>query len=53
MRKTYNNLILQRLVSELLDELLTLLIRIGIDFKIRTINLDGKNVKVQIWDTAG
>ena len=26
---------------------------IGIDFKIRTINLDGKNVKVQIWDTAG
>ena len=26
---------------------------IGIDFKIKTINLDGKNVKVQIWDTAG
>ena len=25
----------------------------GIDFKINTINLDGKNVKVQIWDTAG
>ena len=25
----------------------------GIDFKIRTISLDGKNVKVQIWDTAG
>ena len=26
---------------------------IGIDFKIRTIELDGKRVKMQIWDTAG
>jgi Ras-related protein Rab-8A len=26
---------------------------IGIDFKIKTINIDGKNVKLQIWDTAG
>ena len=26
---------------------------IGIDFKIKTINLDDKSVKVQIWDTAG
>lgn len=24
-----------------------------IDFKIRTIELDGKRVKLQIWDTAG
>ena len=26
---------------------------VGIDFKIKTVQIDGKNVKLQIWDTAG
>ena len=26
---------------------------IGIDFKIKTIEVDGKKIRLQIWDTAG
>jgi Ras-related protein Rab-1A len=26
---------------------------IGVDFKTKTINVDGKSVKLQVWDTAG
>ena len=31
----------------------TFITTIGIDFKVRTVNIEGKVVKLQIWDTAG
>jgi len=31
----------------------TFITTIGIDFKIKTVHLSGKKVKLQIWDTAG
>ena len=31
----------------------TFITTIGIDFKIKTVHLGGKKVKLQIWDTAG
>ena len=31
----------------------TFISTIGIDFKIKTIEMQGKKIKLQIWDTAG
>merc|ERR1712216_1087638 len=31
----------------------TFISTIGIDFKNKTVELDGKQVKLQLWDTAG
>lgn len=31
----------------------TFITTVGIDFRIKTIHIDGKKIKVQIWDTAG
>ena len=28
-------------------------VTIGIDFKVKSLNLDGYKLKMQIWDTAG
>lgn len=43
--------ILQRFAGESFSG--TYITTIGVDFKIRTVELDGERVKLQIWDTAG
>lgn len=43
--------ILLRYVNE--EYKMTHITTIGVDFKIKTLNIDGSRIKMQIWDTAG
>ena len=43
--------LLIRFADDIFNE--TFISTIGVDFKIRTITVEGKVVKLQIWDTAG
>ncbi|MCL4168763.1 UNVERIFIED_CONTAM: hypothetical protein GTU68_021489 [Idotea baltica] len=43
--------ILLRYVNE--EYKMTHITTIGVDFKIKTINIDGVKIRMQIWDTAG
>jgi GTPase SAR1 family protein len=43
------------ILSRYCDEKFTIthMATIGVDFKIKTVTVDGKRIKLQIWDTAG
>ena len=43
--------LLQRFADDAFSE--TYLSTIGVDFRIKTMDIDGKLIKLQIWDTAG
>jgi len=43
--------LLLRFTDDMFQE--TFISTIGVDFKIRNVNIEGKTVKMQIWDTAG
>jgi len=43
--------LLLRFTDDMFQE--TFISTIGVDFKIRNVNIDGKTIKMQIWDTAG
>lgn len=43
--------ILLRYVNE--EYKMTHISTIGVDFKIKTVNIEGVKIKMQIWDTAG
>ena len=40
-------------MKNLTMKLIIVLFPIGIDFKIKTINVQDQRVKLQVWDTAG
>lgn len=43
--------LLLRFADDIFED--TYISTIGVDFKIRSLELDGKTIKLQIWDTAG